>query len=530
MEKAPAAQAGAFSVLPARAVAGPRDRAVAAGGASVVAMDTQVLIVGAGPTGLTLAVDLARRGVDFRIVDKSPAPFAGSRGKGLQPRSLEVLEDLGAVEEVLAAGRFPVRFRGYDGDRVLGEWDMHEGRHPTPSTPYARTMLIPQFRVEQALRDRLADLGGRVEFGAELTGFTQDADGVTAVVGGTPVRAAHLVGCDGGRSSARKLLGVGFAGETWEDQRLVVADVRLDGLDREHWHIWPKSPAGMVALCPLPATDLYQLQASGESELTLDALRELVRTRTGRDDIVLREIAWASQYRANVRMVDRYRVGRVFLAGDAAHVHSPAGAQGMNTGIQDAYNLGWKLAEVLSGADEALLDTYEAERLPVAAWLLNVTTRLHRALGEGAMKRDEETLQLHLNYRGGPLAPRVDAAADAGGMRPGDRAPDAPCALPDGTRTRLFDLLRGPEFTVVAIGGHPGLESIRDSHPGTRVHTVVDVDGHIRAGYGVGGGALLLIRPDNHLAAVTTDPSDVVAYLTSVRLDLKRLRSVALPS
>ena len=143
---------------------------------------TQVLIVGAGPTGLTLACELARRQIRFQIVDKEPRYPSGSRGKGLQPRSLEVLEDLGVIDEILAAGRFHVRFRGYDGANVLGEWDWHEGRVPTPDVPYASTLIIPQWRVEEILRDRLGALGGTVELGTRLTGLTQDEAGITATL------------------------------------------------------------------------------------------------------------------------------------------------------------------------------------------------------------------------------------------------------------------------------------------------------------------------------------------------------------
>src|SRR5580692_8771646 len=209
-----------------------------------------VLIVGAGPTGLALACVLARRGVPFRIIDKTAEYFAGSRGKGLQPRSLEVLEDLGIIGRILANGRFHLPFRGYDGATVLGDHDMHADRVPTPDVPYASPLIIPQCRVELA---------------TELIGLEQNGDYVTATLshagGAEQLVAEYLVGADGGRSYVRKALGVGFEGETWKDERMLVGDVRVDSLDRDHWHSWPKHPAGWVALCPLPSTDAFQFQA-----------------------------------------------------------------------------------------------------------------------------------------------------------------------------------------------------------------------------------------------------------------------------
>ena len=223
-----------------------------------VASDFEVLIVGAGPTGLTLACDLARRGIQFRIIDKAEAFFNGSRGKGLQPRSLEVFDDLGVVNEILSCGKFHLPFRGYDGYTVLGEQDPHEGRNPTPSTPYASSLIIPQWRVEEILRGLLRRLGHFVELSTELVGLEQDDAGVMATLQfeevSETVRSRYLVAADGGRSFVRKHLDVPFEGETWKDERMYVGDVRLTGLDREAWHAWPKHPEDLFrcVLCRRP--------------------------------------------------------------------------------------------------------------------------------------------------------------------------------------------------------------------------------------------------------------------------------------
>jgi 2-polyprenyl-6-methoxyphenol hydroxylase-like FAD-dependent oxidoreductase len=512
----------------------------------IVNQNIAILIVGAGPTGLTLACDLARRKVSFRIVDKGPEYFAGSRGKGLQPRSLEVLDDLGVVDKILANGRFHLPFRGYDGPTVLGDHDMHEGRVPTPDIPYASPLLIPQWRVEEILRNRLAEYGACVELATELTGFEQNDAGVTATLvhsGRTEqVLSRFLVGADGGHSFVRKKLSVGFEGETWKTERMLIADVRIDGLDREHWHSWPKNEAGWLALCPLPSTDSFQFQAQipvdEPDDPTLERLQQIVNERTGRSDIRLHDATWLSLYRPNVRMVDRYRVGRVFLAGDAAHVHSPVGGQGMNTGIQDAYNLGWKLGQVLSGARDQLLDTYEEERLPVAASMLGITTKLHRqvlGVNTSEPRRGPETLQLGINYRGSSLAREVDNSSP--NIHAGDRAPDAPCSNSLGTSTRLFDAFRGPHFTLLAFGAcHAGTATEMNQRCGSVVHThsvlrtdtpigsatfsdsLFDIEGHAHRAYDAKDGTLVLVRPDSYVGFIANDDSlsGVQAYLENL--------------
>jgi len=499
--------------------------------------DSQVLIVGAGPTGLALACDLARRGVNFRIVDKAQNYFVGSRGKGLQPRSLEVLDDFGIVEEILSLGKFHIPFRGYDGATVLGEKDMHEGRYPTPSTPYASPLIIPQWRVEERLRALMERESGKVELATKLVSLGQDERSVAATLetehGEETVHCQYLVAADGGRSFVRRFLDVPFEGETWKDERMYVGDVRLRGLDREAWHSWPNHPDGWLALCPLPSTDTFQFQAQvpkgDEHEPSLELFQQIVKERTGGMDIVLTDAPWLSLYRANVRMASRYRMGRVFLAGDAAHVHSPAGGQGMNTGIQDAYNLGWKLSSVLREAPEALLDTYEEERLPVAANVLGISTKLYRQItsdGEDRLRGDAVTLQLGITYKEMSLSER------SGDVRlkivSGDRTPDAAGLDAHGKPMRLFDVFRGPQFTLLRLFGGkdaaPSMSSVRRvdviNSPSqvNGAEAFVDAFGHVAAAYGGGQGEYVLVRPDGYVGWMGSqgDLADLHRYLKRI--------------
>ena len=331
-----------------------------------------------------------------------------------------------------------------------------------PDIPYPASLITPEWRIEEALRLRLAELGGAVEFGTALGSFEQSDEAVSAVVvkGGEAetVTARWLVGCDGGHSIVRKQAGIAFEGETREEVRMIVADVEVDGLDRDAWHMW-RHEEGIVSLCPLPSTDVFQYQAGiapgQDPELSLANMQAILERRSGRTDIRLHEPEWSSLWRANIRLVDRYREGRVFLAGDAAHIHSPAGGQGMNTGIQDAHNLGWKLAAVAKGAAPALLDSYEAERRPVAAGVLALSNaRLKQAIEQKGIptRRDASTMQLGVNYRGSALA--RDDRDETALLRAGDRAPDATGLTTVEGERRLFDLTRGGRFTLAELRGH----------------------------------------------------------------------------
>lgn len=487
---------------------------------------TTVLIVGAGPTGLTLANELARRGVEFRLIEAAQGPQRGSRGKGVQPRTLEVFDDLGIADRVIANGRFamPMLSTGLDGAVTLGGAEP-EGLKGRPDLPYTTSLVTPEWRVEEALRDRLAEFGATVEFGTALVGFEQTHAGVEATVqrGGVTetIIAAWLVGADGGHSIVRKQAGIAFVGETRDDVRMLVADVAVDGLDRSAWQLWRHQEGG-VSLCPLPSTSLFQYQASigpgQDPALALSNLQAILERRTGRTDIRLHEPEWATLWRANVRLVERYRDGRVILAGDAAHIHSPAGGQGMNTGIQDAHNLGWKLVAVAGGANPALLDSYEAERRPVAAGVLALSdARLAQAQADKGMstRRDASTLQLDVGYRGSELA-RDDRADDAA-LRAGDRAPDATGLVTvDGTH-RLFELTRGGRFTLLSFGptttlAEPtlGLNTLRVVTEPTGPGELVDSHGSLAAAYGGDEHTLVLIRPDGYVGLIS-DAGDTAA-------------------
>ncbi|WP_405168198.1 FAD-dependent monooxygenase [Nocardia sp. NBC_01499] len=495
-----------------------------------------VLIVGAGPTGLTLGCDLARRGIDCLVVDKATELFIGSRGKGLQPRTLEVFDDLGLIDEVLAHGAVFPSFRMYADTQVQWTRTVHEMLGLSPlerehGVPYPNAWILPQWRTDELLRDRLLELGGRLELGTELVDFVQDETGVTVTLRRNgeleQVRSRYLVGTDGGGSVVRKTLGVGFEGETFETERTLIGDVKAKGLTGTYCHMLTTGDVReRFSLWSMPGTDYYQFIASMTAddvpELTVAAVQKILDERSGRSDIRLFELRWISVYRVNVRMVDRFRVDRVFLAGDAAHVHSSSGGQGLNTSVQDAYNLGWKLAAVLSGGPDRLLDTYEAERFPIAARVLDVTTRSHRRdfqdaePGQGSL----DIFQLKVNYRGGPLA--VDARETPGAVRAGDRAPDAQCG-----DSSLFDLFRGTHFTVLGFGADTAAavaEVVRAQ--GDRVRALVIEPGDGTAtGVGepfrnydidpAGPGTLVLVRPDGYIGVIATDPAPIQDFLAA---------------
>jgi 2-polyprenyl-6-methoxyphenol hydroxylase-like FAD-dependent oxidoreductase len=472
---------------------------------------TDVLICGAGAAGLTLAIDLARRSVDFRLIDAALQPFHGSRGKGVQPRTLEVFEDLGVVDRMVAAGGPypPQRVHRDDG---FEDSPFMEISDPTPREPYRIPLMLPQHKTEAILRERLAELGHRPLYGHALESFTQDDDGVTAIVKGASLRVRYLVGCDGGRSTVRQALGVGFPGETL-GVRALVADLDLEGLSRDAWHRWNDGKPEGMSLCPLMGTDQFQLQAripgEGDVDLSAQGLEAMIATRTRRNDLKVHAVSWASAYSMNARLADRYGVERVFLAGDAAHTHPPTGGQGLNTSVQDSYNLGWKLAGALGGASD-LLATYEEERRPIAAGMLGLATRLLQATRTGGgNRRGRAEQQLDLGYPDSRLAHGPNA---------GNRAPDAPVRGAAGQPTRLFHLFQGTHWTLLVYDA-PSPVAARKA---LRIHRIgsdiVDDQGLVRDHYGLAPGDCVLVRPDGYIGAVARDAGALEQYLVSVGL------------
>jgi len=336
--------------------------------------DPDVLVIGAGPTGLVLAGELLRRGLSVRVVDKLVAPTPHSRAIGVHARSLEILDDLGVADELIARGM-----------RITGA-ALQTARGPIATvtfdeldTRYPFILCVSQVETETVLRDLLAARGGAIERDTELVALAQDERGVEAVLrtprGDERARASWIVGCDGAHSGVRHALGIDFEGHAYEET-FVLADVRIDWdapLERVSTFLHED---GVAALFPMQGGRWRVIASNAEAlgaQPSLDDVRSLVEPRVGRA-LAMRDAAWISPFRIHCRQVARYRHGRAFLAGDAAHIHSPIGGQGMNTGIQDAHNLAWKLAR----GGETLLESYHAERHAIGRDVLAQTDRVTR--------------------------------------------------------------------------------------------------------------------------------------------------------
>lgn len=460
-----------------------------------------VVIVGGGPTGLMLAAELAIAGVDVAIVERRATPeLTGSRAGGLHARTIEILDQRGVTDRFLSAGQVA---------QVAGfAWfPLDIGDFPTRH-PYG--LALRQSEIERILGEWVAELGVPIRRGREVTGFTQDGDGVTvARPDGDPLRAQYLVGCDGGRSVVRKAAGIDFPG--WDATiSHLIAEVEM--AEEPVWGL-RRDPLGIHGLSPLddgPVRVMVTEQRLGRTEEP--TLRELgdALTAVYGTDFGVHSPRWISWFTDAARQAEAYRKGRVLLAGDAAHIHYPAGGQGLNTGVQDAVNLGWKLARVVNGTSpESLLDSYHAERHPVAAAVLQNTmaqvallrtddrTNALRDVFAELAKMDEPRRRLAGMMSG------LELRYDFGEGHPllGRRMPDVDLVTVDGT-ARVFTLLHGARPLFLDFGEpggfdlSPWADQIEVVEAGCAVKWDLPVIGTVPAPEAV------LVRPDGYVAWV----------------------------
>lgn len=509
--------------------------------------EADVLIVGAGPTGLALACELAVRGVAIRVIDAAAGPADESRALGTSPRTLELLEVLGVADRLVSAGHAMRAMNSYSGGRRLARLETR-----LIDSAYDFVLVLPQSDTERVLIERLGELGVDIERETALVDLSADDDGVDVTLErptGHTGCARHdwVVGCDGARSTVREKLGVPFEGERYEEA-FNLLDVEVD------WELAPGeahvflSGAGLFFAIPLPGKNRYRLIADEPTgsaaherpDPSTDDFMRWIRERAGdrvASGVTLGAAEWNSRFRFSRRIVPHLRYGRVLFAGDSAHVHSPAGAQGMNSGIQDASNLGWRLASVVSGFSAGdVLDGYEKERLPVAETILARTHTLTRAvtvrnpvlhalratvgtrvLGrEAVQKRALGALaNLSTSYAERGLMARLTGG---GGLRSGDRAPDVALHGDD----RLYRRLDHPWFTLLTFANRVSARETETARNalgelfGDRLRLIVveaspdagtslaimDPEGAVGERYGRNTAACL-IRPDRYIAHIS---------------------------
>jgi 2-polyprenyl-6-methoxyphenol hydroxylase-like FAD-dependent oxidoreductase len=489
-------------------------------------VDTQVLIVGAGPTGLMLAAELRRRGVGCRLIDLLEQPQHWDRATVLKPRSLEHFEGLGIAGRFLEAGTPQRGFRIHSGGEVLGEASLAaSGSH------FAHNVGISEESTEAILAEHLAEAGGGVERSRRLTGLREVEDGVVATIehGGksSELRAEWVVGCGGYHSLTRELAGIELKGHEIE-QPWAVIDVTLEGWTREYDLTFAFFEQPLVVLTALPGRRwrVYMRPSSREADLAAEALGTLRRYEPG---VRLTEIENAAVFHCHSKVAERYRSGRLLLAGDAAHVCSPAQGNGMNSGIQDAANLAWKLALVCAGeASSALLDSYGPERRPVAAAIAAAGDAMEEA---AAMvepeRRDARDRELRETFAD-PELRRREAVAEVGldvaypdspivlgdageGPGPGDRLPElaGPVEPLGGTPRRLQELVQRSGHTLLLLSrGEPGTEltallaELEATVAGSTIFDAalaVPLGADASAQLGVGEATLLAVRPDGYV-------------------------------
>jgi len=526
---------------------------------------TDVLVVGGRTTGMMLAARLARQGINVRIVDGSPGIDIHSRATLLHSRSLELLDNLGIADEMVSKGQ-PLRGMHlfFDGQAVMQTSD------PPVDSPHPYGISYSQAQIEGMLEAKLGSFGVTVERGTEFVGLDQDDACVRARLrhrdgSEETVEAAYMVGCDGAHSATRHMLGIGFPG-TRSRYPYMLADVIADNDEpADAWFLFLHSLGAIVfailngrrrqIIAPLPEDH----PAEGEPELA--ELQSMIDLRTG-GSYRLRDPLWLAYFRINYRVAERFRDGRVFLAGDAAHVHSPFAGHGMNTGIQDACNLAWKLTLAIRGvASPALLDSYDAERRPVAQGVVENTRTFTESVenypsmtaGErdsflNGFRREGDELtafrrsfeELDLDYGASPIG-RDDAADLPEDVRPGLEARNVAGLLHGDEGCDLFRFLGGPHHCLLVFAGmnaspeaararareahatygpwmdvHLVLAQANNGNADTDLSVLLDRQAALTRRYGMEGAGIYLFRPDGHVAYRTHRLDGLKTYVDTV--------------
>ncbi len=518
----------------------------------------EVLIVGAGPVGLTMAAALTHYGVKCRIIDKAPRPSDKSKALVVWSRTLELLDNLGLAPTFVDTG---MKIRG---SSIFGQGErLVHVEIAGVDSPYGFPLMIPQSETERLLTEHLARLGLAIERQVELVSFSEPTGAGAGNVSGKlrhadgreePFETPWLIGCDGAHSTVRHTLGIPFTGAA-EPNDWLLADIHVEGpIARDELSIyWHQS--GIIAFFPITQTrfrviaDLGPAAGHGSPpDPTLAEVQAIVDQR-GPGGFKLLDPVWLAGFRINERKVSDYRRGRVMLAGDAAHIHSPAGGQGMNTGMQDAFNLAWKLALVQQGRgrEQALLESYSVERSaigdqvlrgagmmtlmatlrnPVAQFLRNRMASVLTSFGFVQDKMKNALCELSINYRHSPLS-AGEWPLLAGGLHAGDRLPDAPlCCATSGRHTTLHATIRGTQHNLLLLPGSNDREAV--SQLSTIAHDVrkafpdvlaphvilktgqpdasasdmpasIDVDGRVHQLLGVHDRTVILVRPDGYI-------------------------------
>lgn len=514
-------------------------------------MDSDVLIVGAGPVGLMAGIHLARRGVPTRIIEKRSEPSTHSKALAVFARTLEALDRIGLAERFVERGRVLHGAVLHSGGREIGRLDADE-----LDSPFNFILCIPQSQTERLLEEEVRRLGVAIDRGAELIGVQHRPESARAQVrradgAAETIDTPWLIACDGAHSTVRHRLGLAYEGEDI-DRWFMFADAVMDGpLARDRLNAF-FDPDGMAIAVPLPEPGVWRviLSMADDEQPPENPELELIRSTFSRRsglDVHLRDARWTTRFTIRQRMVQQFRARRIFLAGDAAHSHSPAGGQGMNTGLQDAENLAWKLALVIRGlADASLLETYELERKPVARTLLRGTGALtkvatmtgalplaarnhivHWALQFGFIERRAMRIlsELDVGYQSSPLSinepPRSNAVQLFDNKTlAGQRAPAVTLRDDGGRAVRLQSLIGGEALLVLVFDGGDAGDSIaqvqrwideqaplamqlrvivqrgRSAHEYGHTAALVDDDGVARERYDVDGACMFVVRPD----------------------------------